>query len=205
MSIRVFDGSNELWSVLLAAGGSRRLGYPKQLIRDPVRPLMLGAIDAARSVTPGRVLIVLGAHALRLRALLARNFNDLSIVYNSRWEDGISTSLLAGVRAAPPQAKGVLVVLTDQPWVGAGSLQRLADAWQRQPGRAIAAGYAGEIGVPAILPRRLWHRLDDLEGDVGAKSLLRNADSKTRVVNLPEAAYDVDTTTDRRGFERRLD
>ncbi len=204
MTARVHDSSKGLWSLVLAAGGSRRLGYPKQLVRDPVRPIMLGAVDAARSVTPGRVLIVLGAHALRLRALLARNYHDLSIIQNTNWENGISTSLLTGVVALPARARGVLVVLTDQPYVSAGSLQRLADAWRRQPGRAVAAGYAGDIGVPAILPRRLWHEIESLEEDVGARALLRSPRSNTRVVDLPEAAYDVDTAADRRRLEHGL-
>ena len=91
MTVRALVSSNGLWCVLLAAGGSRRLGYPKQLLRDPVRPMILRAVDAAESVTPGRVLVVLGAHSLRLRALLARNYRNLSIVKNTNWRDGIAS------------------------------------------------------------------------------------------------------------------
>ena len=61
MTSRSFVSSPELWSVLLAAGGSKRLGYPKQLLRDPVKPLLLAAVDAALAVTPGKVVVVIGA------------------------------------------------------------------------------------------------------------------------------------------------
>ena len=202
MTVRTLASSNGLWCVLLAAGGSRRLGYPKQLIRYRVRPMILNAVDAAESVTPGRVLVVLGAHSLRLRALLARNYANLSIVNNTNWQDGIASSLVAGINAIPAEARGVLVHLTDQPGVGSDSLQRLVDAWQRQPGRAVAAGYGGGLGVPAILPRRVWRRLRELDGDVGAKAVLRSADSNTTVLNMPEAAFDVDTSEDRRRLKR---
>jgi len=204
MTVRALASSNGLWCVLLAAGGSRRLGYPKQLLRDPVRPMILRAVDAAESVTPGRVLVVLGAHSLRLRALLARNYRNLSIVRNTNWQNGIASSLVAGVKFVPPEARGVLVLLTDQPGVGADSLQRLVEAWQRQPSRAVAAGYDGGLGVPAILPRRVWPQVRELEGDVGAKAVLSDAGSNTVVLSMPEAAFDVDTSEDRRRLQRTL-
>ena len=204
MTVRALASSNGLWCVLLAAGGSRRLGYPKQLVRDPVRPMILGAVDAAESVTPGRVLVVLGAHSLRLRALLARNCRNLSIVNNTNWQDGIASSLIVGVNAVPAAARSVLVLLTDQPGVGAGSLRRLVEVWQRQPGRAVAAGYEGRLGVPAILPRRVWRQVRELQGDVGAKAVLGDAGSNTMVLTMPEAAFDVDTSEDRQRLKRTL-
>lgn len=183
--------------MLLAAGESRRLGYPKQLVRDPVRPLMLGAIDAALAVAPRRVLVVLGAHGLRLRSLLARNYSDLQIVNNAHWRSGIASSLRAGVSRVPPQARGVLVLLTDQPGVSAASLGRLTATWRRQPSRAAAASYVGGPGVPAILPRRLFRGLRGLQGDVGAKAILGEPSSNTLLIDMPEAAFDIDTNEDR--------
>jgi len=164
--------------------------------------MILRAVDAAQSVIPGRVLIVLGAHSLRLRALLARNYGYLPIVNNTNWQDGLASSLLAGIDAIPREARGVLVLLTDQPGVRADSLQRLVDVWQRQPGQPVAAGYDGKFGVPAILPRRLWPKLHGLQGDAGAKAILGHADASTRIVEMPEAAFDVDTSQDRQRLER---
>lgn len=86
-------------------------------------------------------------------------------------------------------------MLTDQPGVSACSLGRLASAWRRQPARAVAAGYGGGSGVPAILPRRLLRGVNELDGDVGAKALLSKA-SGTVVVDMPEAGVDVDTSED---------
>jgi molybdenum cofactor cytidylyltransferase len=165
---------------------------------------MLRAMDAAQSVMPGRVLVVLGAHSLRLRALLARNYAGIPVVKNATWQDGIAGSLLAGVGAVPREARGVLVLLSDQPNLRAASLQRLVDVWQRRPGQPVAAGYAGDFGVPVILPRRLWPQLRSLQGDAGAKAVLRSAGSRMRIVSMPEAAFDVDTSEDRRRVERAL-
>jgi len=164
---------------------------------------MLRAVDAAEATAPGRVLVVLGAHSLRLRALLARNYSSLKIVNNERWRDGIASSLLTGLGALPQNARGALILLTDQPGVSAASLQRLATAWRRQPSRAVAAGYSGDLGVPAILPRRLFRDMSRLEGDVGARAVLRDPGSKTLVVDMQEAAFDVDTHDDRLRLEQR--
>ncbi len=197
MTSSALASSDGLWCVLLAAGESRRLGYPKQLVRDPIKPLMLRAIDAAQAVTPAdQLLVVLGAYNLRLRSLLARNCSGMRIVNNTHWQDGIASSLRAGVDALPRQARGVLIVLTDQPYVNAFSLGRLTAAWRRHPSRAVAARYPNGPGVPAILPRRLLHSLRELQGDMGAKTILDQAGSNTLLVDMPEAAFDVDTSED---------
>jgi len=138
-----------------------------------------------------------------LRALLARNYVNPKIVNNPRWQDGIASSLHTGISALPENARGALILLTDQPGVSTRSLQRLVDAWLRHPSRAVAAGYGDSLGVPAILPRRLFRYLTDIRGDTGAKAVLRKPDSRTLLVDMPEAAFDIDTTEDRLRFAHR--
>jgi CTP:molybdopterin cytidylyltransferase MocA len=182
--------------VLLAAGESRRLGTPKQLARRRGRPLLLEACAAARgALGDAALLAVLGAHGLRLRALLQRDAADVTAVMNSRWRDGLASSLRAGLAAVPAGTDAVLVLLVDQPNVDAAALRRLIHAWRRRPGVPAAASYAGRAGVPAILPRRSWHALRALQGDAGARALLRTAAVVT-LADMPEAAFDVDTPAD---------
>jgi molybdenum cofactor cytidylyltransferase len=186
--------------VLLAAGGSRRLGRPKQLVRRGKRPLLLNAVAAARGAL-GRddaTVVVLGSGALRLRNVLRRAANGPApsrVVYNAQWRMGLAGSLRAGLAALPPKARAALVMVVDQPDVDAAALSRLIAAWRRRPGRPAAAHYAGRPGVPAILPRRLWHAARALEGDVGARALLRSTTGLT-LVEMPEAELDVDTVED---------
>jgi molybdenum cofactor cytidylyltransferase len=202
MTYRASAAHSNLWCVVLAAGGSRRLGYPKQLIRHHARPLALRAIDTAQSLAPGRVVVVLGAHAGRLRALVARNFRSCPVVKNAGWEKGIATSLITGINAVPATARGVLILLTDQPNVTARNLSGLVNTWRRQPHRALASGYANGFGVPAILPIRLRPAIRKLTGDMGAKAVLGQATSKTMVVDMPQAAFDIDTADDYQRLQR---
>jgi molybdenum cofactor cytidylyltransferase len=193
-----------LFTVLLAAGDSSRLGSPKQLLRRRVRPLLLDACHAAAAVTPGRVIVVLGRDALRMRRLLARSAGGVRCVVNTRWRDGMSGSLHHGLKSLPPACTAALVSLCDQPEVDARALTRLAAAWRRHPRLPAAARYAGRVGVPAVLPRRLWREIGD--GDRGARDLLRS-DRAIMVVEMPEAAVDVDTRADSaklRGAPRRI-
>jgi CTP:molybdopterin cytidylyltransferase MocA len=180
--------------VVLAAGGSSRLGSPKQLARWRGKPLLLHAVGAARAALPGApIVVVLGAHAARLRALLRRSAADARVVANAAWREGLATSLRRGVAAARG-ADAVLVTLTDQPHVDREALGRLLAAWRRRPNVPAAAYYASRAGVPAVLPRRSWRAVRALRGDEGARAILRSADV-TRV-EMPEAELDVDTRED---------
>ena len=192
-----------LWSVILAAGGSSRLGTPKQLLRLRAQPLLSHAVVAAQAVTPDRVLVVLGADAMKLRLLLRRRHPDVYTITNPDWPDGMGGSLAIGLSALPTRAKAALLLLTDQPGVDARSLRRLLRAWREHPTRVAAAQYGGRLGVPAVLPRKLWAEARQLRGDAGARRLLREGDTVPSVVPMPEAAFDVDTEQDRARLESR--
>jgi molybdenum cofactor cytidylyltransferase len=181
--------------VLLAAGGSRRLGFPKQLVRRRGRPLLAHAIDAVRGAAPhAPLIVVLGASALRLRGVIHRAARNVVVVRNARWSDGLATSLNVGLAAVPPRIAAILVLLVDQPGVDARALRNLLGAWRRHPGEAAAAFYAGRPGVPAVLPRSYWRAIRALDGDAGARALLRSA--RITRVPMPEAELDIDTQAD---------
>jgi molybdenum cofactor cytidylyltransferase len=189
---------------LLAAGGSKRLGRPKQLVRRGNRPLLLSALAAVRGALggDGATVVVLGSGALRLRNVLRRaaprKLNGSAsayVAYNALWRAGLASSLRVGLDALPRTASAALVTVVDQPNVDSAALSRLIAAWRKRPHVAAAAHYAGHAGVPAILPRRLWHASRSLEGDSGARALLRRARELT-LVEMPEAELDIDTEED---------
>jgi molybdenum cofactor cytidylyltransferase len=188
--------SPALACVLLAAGGSRRLGHPKQLLRRQSRPLLKHAIDAARTAAPGAPLVVvLGAHRMRLRLVVRRAAPAALVVANPRWAEGLASSLQAALDRVPHGTRAILVQLVDQPRVDADALRRLLDAWRRRPGIPAAARYDNRAGVPAVLPRSSWRALRALRGDSGARALLRDARALT-LVDMPQATVDLDTPED---------
>ena len=180
----------------MAAGGSSRLGSPKQLLTIRGRRLLSRAIDSAEAVTPGRVVVVGGADALRIRLLIRRHHPGTHSVDNSHWAEGMAGSLQAGLAVLPARATAALLLLSDQPAVGEASLRRLIRAWWSRPGKAAAAAYGSVVGVPAILPRALWNEARRVRGDTGARKLLRVGQTVATVVEMPEAAWDIDTPED---------
>lgn len=188
--------SPALACVVLAAGGSRRLGQPKQLLRRKGRPLLLHAIDAARAAAPeAPVIVVVGAQRSRLRLLLRRAAPAALVVANPRWADGLASSLKAALDNVPHGVRAILVQLVDQPRVDADALRQLLDAWRRRPRVPAAARYDNRAGVPAVLPRGSWRALRALRGDSGARAVLRDASALT-LVDMPQAAVDLDTPED---------
>jgi molybdenum cofactor cytidylyltransferase len=182
------------WCLVLAAGGSRRLGRPKQFVTLAGRPLVELACRRALATRPAGVVVVVGAHASRTGALLRAL--PVRVVANRAWRAGLSSSLRAGLARIPASAPSVLVTTVDQWRVDAADLRRLLGT--RGP---AAACYEGARGVPALLPRAWRPRLRALDGDRGARALLAGAD--VRAVPIPTACVDLDTPADLASLRRR--
>lgn len=188
--------AGKLWIIILAAGESRRLGSPKQLLRMRGRSLLSLALLRAETLGHGRVIVVLGAGARRLRAHIRRGRQPAKIVYNPDWTRGMGSSLAAGIRALPRTADAALILLCDQPLVDIRALARLCTADIRRSA-ICASRYADRLGVPAIFPRRLFPLLSRLDSDKGARELLNHGSGYRIVaVDMPEAAFDIDTPAD---------
>jgi molybdenum cofactor cytidylyltransferase len=183
-----------LYAIVLAAGASSRFGSPKQLVRVDGRPLMHTLVSRAVEVAGHSTLVVLGANAAELAPLLRHT--PATIVINRDWNEGLASSIRAGVARLPGFCDGVMLVLADQAAVTAEDLRRLAGTWRRQPDYIVAAQYGTTLGAPAIFPSSSFRDLAELRGDRGASVLFhRNPD---RVVRVPmdSAALDIDTPED---------
>jgi CTP:molybdopterin cytidylyltransferase MocA len=190
-----------LAGLVLAAGGSSRLGRAKALLLRQGRPLLCHVVDAVDSVCGAGVTVVTGAeHAAVTQALSGEGANAASVhwVHNQTWQRGMGSSLAAGVQAlagqSPPVA-AVLLVLCDQPRVGREQLAALVQLWQSAPAMPAAAAYADTVGAPAVFPRRWFDRLVLLKDDQGARVLLRECPD-LQLLDMPEAADDIDRPDD---------
>jgi molybdenum cofactor cytidylyltransferase len=157
--------------VILAAGASRRMGEPKQLL--PVRgtPLLEIVVSAACHAHLDEVVVVLGAHAEEIRRTVA--FGRARIVVNPDYEHGMSTSLRAGIAILAPEIDRAIVILGDQPDVTSSLLDRLLDAQAASGLPAAALSFDGLLHPPMVLAREMWAGLDDLRGDVGLRAAVR--------------------------------
>jgi CTP:molybdopterin cytidylyltransferase MocA len=166
-----------LTAVVLAAGFSRRFGSAKQLFVVDGEPLVRRAARIAREVAPAVVVIPAAAPLIReaLRDV------DVAIVENADAEEGVASSIRAGVAACDGD---VLLLVCDQPGVDAAHLRALVDA--RAP--LAASGYDGTFGVPAFFSARYRDELLALRGDTGAKRVLLAHANDVAVIPLRDSA-----------------
>ncbi len=184
-------------AVILAAGASTRMGTPKQLLVVDGQPLVVRAVRAALASEAWPVVVVLGAHAEKIRPLLSRL--PVLIALNSAWAEGLATSIRVGVATLQQfsrQLDGALFALCDQPAFSADTVARLVAA-QRAGGRSIvAARYQGKPGAPALFLREHFSALSVLTGDEGARQLLNDQPERVSAIDLPVLGVDLDTPAD---------
>lgn len=171
-------------AVVLAAGASRRLGQPKQLLRCGDETLLERTVNICVSAGCEPVVVVLGGAA---SAIVEQTRLDSSIVINPDWEEGIASSIRTGIRSLADDVDGCILLTCDMPAVTAHHLSLLSNA-----GSLRASAYAGRCGIPAYFPRSSFSALLQLRGDRGARELLYGAET----VDLPGGEFDIDTPED---------
>jgi molybdenum cofactor cytidylyltransferase len=180
-------------AVVLAAGGSSRLGRPKQLLVHEGRTLVRRSAEAAVAAGCEPVVVVVGAHGEAVATELAGL--PVRTVENPEWQVGMGRSLRVGVRALP-EVDAVLVLLCDQLRVDSTHLEALVDTFVRTGSPIVASGYEGARGVPALFSRALLPELEALEADQGARKVIVRDASRVVEVPFPGGGEDVDTAAD---------
>ncbi|WP_030900719.1 nucleotidyltransferase family protein [Streptomyces sp. NRRL F-5126] len=204
------NGVQPVAGLLLAAGGGRRLGgRPKALLPHRGRPLVEHALRVLREGGCGPLHVVLGASADEVRE--RADLTGCTPVDNPRWADGMGTSLRAGLaslgagRSAPGKdgpADGpgaALVLLVDQPGIGARAVARVAAAYGGSAGALASATYGGGRGHPVLLGADHWAGVAaGAVGDRGARDYLRAHRAEITLVECGDVAepYDIDTPED---------
>jgi len=160
-------------ALVLAAGGSRRLGSPKQLVPWRGRPLLEGVVAAVASWPVEHVAVVLGAGAEDIMDQV--DLGEAVVVENPDWEEGIASSIRVGLDylTRQPQFDRVFVALGDQPHIPPEVPDTLLEAMELSGRPAAVPKYRYERSNPALIHRSLWPRLMSLEGDHGAARLLQ--------------------------------
>ena len=192
------DSLQKLAAVLLAAGGSSRMGRPKQLLRIENEALVTRMARRLIDLGPGSVMVVTGSAWQAVNDQLSGL--PLQIVHNPRWEEGMASSLAAGVKNLPAEIDGVLIMLCDQWRVGLAGLQELVQAWTTDISLITAACWHDEgrqvIGPPAIFPSSLFEELTALKGDRGARVVIENHRDRAAFVAMKNARFDLDEPAD---------
>jgi molybdenum cofactor cytidylyltransferase len=192
-------------AVVLAAGRASRMGLrPKVLLSVGERTMLSRVVGAAKASKCDGVLVVAGSHA----DLVRREAESLGagVVVNPRYLEGMATSLAAGIAALPADCEAAVILLGDQPRVGAAAIDRLIGAYRTTGKPMILSRYGTVTGAPALIARPLFADVQALTGDMGARGLAARHPDRVAEVALPlEEAWDVDTPDDLARLRQALD
>jgi molybdenum cofactor cytidylyltransferase len=180
-------------AILLAAGGGSRFGGGKLLAGFRGKALVCHALEAIRRSPADGAFVVVGDRPDEVRKLVEPY--GFEVVENEAWGEGQSTSVAAGLDALGPEFDAAVVMLADQPLVGAGAVERLVRAFEDGASVAVAT-YGGKPRNPVLFSREVWPDLmRELRGDEGARSFLRERRGVVAEVPCDDVAdpSDVDT------------
>lgn len=174
-------------AVLLAAGGSSRLGQPKQLLLRQGTPLVRHIADLLLQTQPDRLIIVTGGNAETVEAVLAGL--PVEICRNPGWETGLASSLQYAAQALKGSSYPVLIAGTDQPRL---TLTRLMQLLENSAEQNIVSQYRPDAqGIPVRLTAETLARASELQGDKGFRDLWKG--NPPLKIDAPELLEDLDT------------
>ena len=194
-----------LSGVILAAGGSVRMGRPKQLLPLRGRALLQHALDSAAAAELDEIVLVLGhaADTIRSAVRLPRRI-PVQVIVNQAWRAGQSTSLRAGLHSTDARSVAAVVLLADQPGVPSLLIGHVIETFLAS-GRLAARpvwhpARGGRVpGHPVVLARGAWAAMDEVRGDEGARAVLAaHPDWLLEVAIAGEPPRDIDDEDDYR-------
>jgi molybdenum cofactor cytidylyltransferase len=189
--------------VILAAGRASRMGREKVLLDLGGKPVISHVLDAVcnaeLSDASNIVIVANPRNEDSIRSVVGRS--KVRVVCNLSFEQGLGSSIGAGVAATAPDASALLLMQGDQPLVSAAMLLRLIVEWRESQTDYVAASYDEITTTPVLFSHALFAEMSQLQGDVGARSVLRN--HKGRVVAFPSwRGTDIDTEDDYRKVQQ---
>ena len=204
-------------AVILAAGGSSRLGRPKQLLMFRGETLVRRAVRAAAEAGCDPVIVVVGRindpiqsdvdiRDSRISLPSARGKTTRAmVVENAEWRNGVGTSIRRGLEDLPGFVEAAVLLTCDQPFLDAGVIQRLISTQEKTGKPIVASAYANTLGVPALFDRSCFAALLALPADSGAKTLLMTRPNDVAAVAFERGAIDIDTAEDFERLTAKLD
>lgn len=182
--------------VVLAAGGSTRLGHPKQLVEFKGKTLLEHTLGQVSMLGFQHRVLVLGSRHEEIQGKI--DTSGFKVVINDDWEQGMASSIKLGLKAAMAEEAldHALFLVSDQPFLERVNLIKLVHTQLTKKPNATYSQYGENIGVPAIFGKTAFPLLLQLDGDEGAKKLIHSKDFDYCTEAFQKGGFDVDTEED---------
>lgn len=189
-------------AIVLAAGMSKRMGSPKQLMRlGDDKTILHHTLNNLRGSAVSEIVLVLGFAAERVEKEISTQ--GLKAVHNQDYQQGMGTSLRTGLAAVDPQAAAALIVLADQPFVRSETINQLIVCHHESKSQIVIPTFNGFRGNPVLLDRSVFAELQGLTGDVGCRAIFGNHTENIRklAVNDIGILLDIDSQDEYKKFK----
>jgi molybdenum cofactor cytidylyltransferase len=186
-----------LAAVVLAAGESRRMGTPKQLLPFGDRTILERVVDTLLTAGAGEVIVVLGHMAERVRGVLGDR--PVKTVVNEAYRDGMLSSVKCGVRATRPEHDAVLVALGDQPHIASDVVREIIRSYRMGTAGMVIPRYGPKKGHPIVIDLRKYREaILNLPAHVGLNALMQEHADDVRLLDVAteDIVRDIDVPDD---------
>lgn len=185
-------------AIVLAAGKSTRMGQQKLLMPFGEKSMIAAVVAEVAASDAFSTIVVTGSTCDEIKKEL--RVHDLNFVYNERFEQGMLSSVQAGVAATDPETDGFLVLLGDQPMVSAAVINRLISVVQKTGKGLLIPVFQGKRGHPVLIDSKYKNEISALNPEVGLRELFLNHPDDILEIEIESANIlkDIDTPEDYR-------
>lgn len=185
--------SSDYAIIILAAGESKRLGKPKQLVKYKGETLLNRSIKTAKIIQNTDVYVILGSQHEKVFLSMPK----VNCYVNANWRNGMSNTISFAVQAmALKKYKGLVLMTCDQPFLRVGILKNILRKFEQGEKEIIISKYKNGQGIPSFFSKKYFKDLIKLEGDDGAKDIVRKNIKDVGFINFENGDKDIDTSQD---------
>ncbi|SEH47748.1 nucleotidyltransferase family protein [Chryseobacterium culicis] len=184
--------------ILLAAGGSSRMGSPKQLLLFEGKTLLEKIIDISLNVfEKENIILVLGSEHEKIESSIQGK--NISICINTNWKSGMASSINLGLKTLLlkfSEMEKCFISVCDQPYLNSDVFVEMINIFKTSKKEIAVAKYAETLGVPALFSKKYFEELIQLQGEQGAKKIILQNSDDVAVFEFEKGAIDIDTPSD---------
>jgi len=181
--------------IILAAGNSSRMGEPKQLMKFKNKTFIQHIVGEAVLANLDPLICVTGYQSDLIKDSISDL--DVAVVYNKAWPEGMGSGISVGIRQAMlPDVDSVILAVSDQPYVSSELFGMMVEMKEESGKGIVACSYAGTLGTPVLFGKNYFDLLKSLDGNQGAKNIVKLNLPDVCTVEFEKGSVDIDTKQD---------
>ena len=171
-------------AILLAAGQSKRLKSENKLIKlYKKKPLINHSLNALHKSKVNKIIVVLGHQKKEIQKIIKRNNKNI-FTYNKEYKKGMASSIKAGLKKLNKKDKGFIIVQSDMPFIKSSDINKIFNSIKSKKYLVPVLKYRNRVGNPIGFDISIMKKFKKINGDVGAKFMVKRLKKETRFIKI---------------------